>query len=225
MFLILGLWQSYDPGNNEGHPDDRIQEGEGARIARRNNLALAGIVVAAFMAVAEPQDLEVFGVTANGTMGVLTACIIALACHAYRRDPSPGRIGPIAGIPAPPESRFSAGLRAAAACKPLIPLMFPRVSASFHEFPPKLADSRERSSRETSPSTTQSTANRRPNECLRETRGSLRGAGPGSPVGRRERVSRARNGRCGAKVSDGLFDVQTTGSGAAIVSGDGVEAC
>lgn len=83
MFLILGLWNSYDPGDNTGHPDDRIQEGEGARIARRNNLALAGIVVAAFMAGAGPQDLEVFGVTASGTMGVLTACVMVLACHAY----------------------------------------------------------------------------------------------------------------------------------------------
>ena len=83
MFLILGLWNSYDPGNDKGHRDDRIQECEGARIARRNNLALAGIVVAAFMAGAGPQDLEVFGVTASGTMGALTACIMVLACHAY----------------------------------------------------------------------------------------------------------------------------------------------
>ncbi len=83
MFLILGLWRSYDPGNNDGHPDDLIQEGDGARIARRNNLALAGIVVAASVAGAGPQDLEVFGVTASGTRGVLTACSIVLACHVY----------------------------------------------------------------------------------------------------------------------------------------------
>lgn len=83
MFLILGLWNSYDPGDDQGHPDDRIQECEGARIARRNNLALAGVVVAAFMAGAGPQDLEVFGVKASGTMGVLTACVMVLACHAY----------------------------------------------------------------------------------------------------------------------------------------------
>ena len=83
MFLILGLWSSYDPGNDQGLRDDLIQECEGARIARRNNLALAGIVVAAFMAGAGPQDLKVFGVTASGTMGVLTACIMVLACHAY----------------------------------------------------------------------------------------------------------------------------------------------
>ena len=61
MFLILGLWQTYESGNGEGHGDDRIQESEGARIARRNNLALAGIVVAACMAGTGPQDLEVFG--------------------------------------------------------------------------------------------------------------------------------------------------------------------
>ncbi|MCY4237452.1 MAG: hypothetical protein OXC93_03730 [Rhodospirillaceae bacterium] len=82
-FLILGLWNCYDPGNDQGLRDDLIQEGEGARIARRNNLALAGIVVAAFMAGAGPQDLEVFGVTASGTMGVLTACFMVLACHTY----------------------------------------------------------------------------------------------------------------------------------------------
>ena len=84
MFLILGLWRSYKPGDDQaGHSDDLIQEGEGARIARRNNLALAGIVVAASLAGAGPQDLEVFGVTASGTRGVLTACSIVLACHAY----------------------------------------------------------------------------------------------------------------------------------------------
>ena len=44
---------------------------------------MAGIVVVACMAGAGPQDLEVFGVKANGTMGVLTACMIVLACHAY----------------------------------------------------------------------------------------------------------------------------------------------
>ncbi len=82
-FLILGLWNNYDPGDNAGHPNDLIQECEGARIARRNNLALAGIVVAAFMAGAGPQDLQVFGVKASGTMGVLTACVMVLACHAY----------------------------------------------------------------------------------------------------------------------------------------------
>lgn len=83
MFLVLGLSKNYDPGDNSGHAEDRIQECEGARIARRNNLALAGIVVAAFMAGAGPQDLEVFGVKASGTMGVLTACTMVLACHAY----------------------------------------------------------------------------------------------------------------------------------------------
>ncbi len=83
MFLILGLWRTYDPGNGDGHDEDRIQESEGARIARRNNLALGGIVVAACMAGAGPQDLEVFGVRANGAMGVLTVCIMVLACHTY----------------------------------------------------------------------------------------------------------------------------------------------
>ena len=83
MFLILGLWTAYDPGEGAGHPDDRIQESEGTRIARRNNFALAGIVSAAFLAGAGPQDLEVFGVKPNGTNGVLTVCIMVLACHAY----------------------------------------------------------------------------------------------------------------------------------------------
>jgi len=83
MFLILGLWNSYVPSDNTGHAEDRIQECEGARIARRNNLALAGIVVAACLAGAGPQDLEVFGVKASGMRGVLTACIMVLACHAY----------------------------------------------------------------------------------------------------------------------------------------------
>ncbi len=35
------------------------------------------------MAGAGPQDLEVFGVKASGAMGVLTACVMVLACHAY----------------------------------------------------------------------------------------------------------------------------------------------
>ena len=83
IFLILGLWRTYDPGNGDGHREDRIQESEGTRIARRNNLALAGIVVAACMAGAGPQDLEVFGVRAIGAMGALTVCMMVLACHAY----------------------------------------------------------------------------------------------------------------------------------------------
>ncbi len=57
--------------------------GEGVRVARRNNLALARIVMAASIAGAGPQDLEVFGVKANGTAGALTICMMVLACHAY----------------------------------------------------------------------------------------------------------------------------------------------
>ncbi|MCY4259983.1 MAG: hypothetical protein OXC91_06935 [Rhodobacteraceae bacterium] len=82
-FLLLGLWKNYDPGDGEGHHEDRILEGEGARAARRNNLALASIVVAAGLAGAGPQDLEVFGVRADGSRAVVIVSVMLVACHVY----------------------------------------------------------------------------------------------------------------------------------------------
>lgn len=84
LFLLFGLWKRYDPVNNSGHPYNTIIiESEGVRIARRNNFALAGIVVAAFLAGAKPQDIEIFGASGNGTRGAITVCLMIIVCHAY----------------------------------------------------------------------------------------------------------------------------------------------
>ena len=82
-FLVLGLWRTYCPDSDLRHPEDRLQESDGVRIARRNNLALAGIVIVAFAAGTGPQELEVFGVNPIGERGVLTICFTIFACHAY----------------------------------------------------------------------------------------------------------------------------------------------
>lgn len=82
LFLLFGLWKRYDLGNNSGQLHTII-ESEGVRIARRNNFALAGIVVAAFLAGANPQDIEIFGASGNGTRGVITVCLMIIVCHVY----------------------------------------------------------------------------------------------------------------------------------------------
>ena len=106
------------------------------------------------------------------------------------------------------------GFGAAAAPQALDSIEFPLNPGKSRKIPDKMADSRERSSRETSPSTTQSTANRRPKDGLRETRGSLRGAGPGSACPGAGRGSPGRGtGDAGQKSPMALSDVQTTGSG------------
>ena len=138
----------------------------------------------------------------------------------YRRDPVPGAHRADCGHSGSAGMPVFRGLRAAAAPQALDSIEFPLNPGKSRKIPEKNADSRERSSRETSPSTPQSAANRRPNECLRETRGPLRGAGPGSACPGAGRGSPGRGtGDAGQKSPMALFDVQTTGAGAGMVSG------
>ena len=83
LFLLLGLSTRYIPDDDSGHDCDYIQESEGARIARRNNLALAGLVVASALIGAGPQDLDVFGMKASDPTAALVVYIMVIACHIY----------------------------------------------------------------------------------------------------------------------------------------------
>ena len=83
MFLLFGLWKSYDPDNGSGQPDDCLLEGEGARIVRRNNLALASVVVASGLADTGPQDLEVFGMKTREPQAAIVVCLMLVICHGY----------------------------------------------------------------------------------------------------------------------------------------------
>ena len=83
LFLLFGLWKNYDPDNGSGHPDDCLLEGEGARIVRRNNLALASVVVASRLAGAGPQDLEVLGMKTGEPQAAIAVCLMLVICHGY----------------------------------------------------------------------------------------------------------------------------------------------
>ncbi|MCY4288766.1 MAG: hypothetical protein OXC63_09260 [Aestuariivita sp.] len=83
LFLLFGLWKNYDPDNGSGHPDDCILEGEGARVAHRNNLALASIVVASGLAGTGPQDLEVLGTKTREPQAAIVVCLMLVIYHGY----------------------------------------------------------------------------------------------------------------------------------------------
>ena len=64
LFLSLGLERVYPAWERERMNDvsEKLIEPEGARVCRRNILALAAIVVVASAAGADPSDLNIFGV-------------------------------------------------------------------------------------------------------------------------------------------------------------------
>lgn len=87
LFLSLGLERVYPPMERERAKaaTDKLVEPDGARLCRRNILALAGIVVVTGFAGADPRDLVVFGVKPSGYWGlhVLASAVVLLHLYWY----------------------------------------------------------------------------------------------------------------------------------------------
>lgn len=82
-FQFLGLCKKYKPKSQFKQTTYTLEESVGARIARRNNLALAAIVIVGFMAGADPQELELFGLKVDETRGVYIICGTTILLHFY----------------------------------------------------------------------------------------------------------------------------------------------
>ena len=85
LFLSLGLTRGYSPqkrgyGRNT---TEKLLEPAGARVCRRNILALAGVVVVAGLAGADPSEISVFGVKPSGDRGVLVLGLAVILSHLY----------------------------------------------------------------------------------------------------------------------------------------------
>ena len=85
LFLSLGLERVYPPEDRKDAKDtnEKLLEPDGARVCRRNILALAGVVVLAGAAGADPRDLDVFGVKPADDWGVLVLGTAAILAHLY----------------------------------------------------------------------------------------------------------------------------------------------
>ena len=85
LFLSLGLERVHPPEDRKDAKDDteKLLEPNGARVCRRNILALAGVVVLAGAVGADPRDLDVFGVKPADDWGVLVLGAAAILAHAY----------------------------------------------------------------------------------------------------------------------------------------------
>ena len=62
---------------------EKLIEPKGARVCRRNILALAAIVVVASVAGADPSDLDIFGVRPPNDWGVLVLGAAVILAHLY----------------------------------------------------------------------------------------------------------------------------------------------
>ena len=87
LFLSLGLERVYPPtpralAHAKG-TTEKLLEPAGARLCRRNILALAGIVVVTGFAGADPRDLIVFGVKPSGDWGVRVLGLAVILVHLY----------------------------------------------------------------------------------------------------------------------------------------------
>ena len=85
LFLLLGLERVYPPKERKRAKDttEKLIEPDGARVCRRNILALAGVVVLAGAAGADPRDLDVFGVKPSDDWGILVLGAAAILAHVY----------------------------------------------------------------------------------------------------------------------------------------------
>ena len=85
LFLSPGLERVYPPEDRKSRKDttEKLLEPDGARVCRRNILALASIVVVAGAAGADPRDLDVFGVKPTDDWGVLVLGVAAILAHVY----------------------------------------------------------------------------------------------------------------------------------------------
>ena len=85
LFLSLGLERTYPPEDRKNARDttEKLSEPDGARICRRNILALAAAVVLAGAVDADPHDLDVFGVKPADDWGVLVLGSVTILAHLY----------------------------------------------------------------------------------------------------------------------------------------------
>ena len=85
LFLSLGLARGYSPEKAEypRHTTEKLLEPDGARACRRNIIALAGVVVVAGLAGADPREISVFGVKPSGDRGVLVLGVAVILSHLY----------------------------------------------------------------------------------------------------------------------------------------------
>ena len=85
LFLSLGLERVYPPQERERVKEttEKLIEPDGARVCRRNILALAAVVVVANAAGANPRDLDIFGVKPPDDWGVLVLGVASILAHLY----------------------------------------------------------------------------------------------------------------------------------------------
>ena len=85
LFLSLGLERVYPPQDRQHAKNvtEKLLEPDGARVCRRNILALAGVVVLTGAVGADPRDLDVFGVKPADDWGVLVLGSAAILAHVY----------------------------------------------------------------------------------------------------------------------------------------------
>ena len=85
LFLSLGLERVYPPRDRKHAKEttEKLLEPDGARACRRNVLALAGVVVLAGAAGADPRDLIVFGVKPADDWGMLVLGSAAMLAQVY----------------------------------------------------------------------------------------------------------------------------------------------
>ena len=84
LFLSLGLERVYPPWEREHvNTPEKLIEPKGARVCRRNILALAAIVVVASAAGADPSDLDIFGVKPPDDWGVEVLGVAAFLAQLY----------------------------------------------------------------------------------------------------------------------------------------------
>ena len=85
LFLSLGLECVYPTWERErmNEAPEKLIEPEGARVCRRNILALAAIVVVAGAAGADPRDLDIFSVKPPDDWGVQVLGAAVILAHLY----------------------------------------------------------------------------------------------------------------------------------------------
>ncbi len=85
LFLSLGLERVYPPQDRKRVKEttEKLIEPDGARVCRRNILALAAIVVLSRAVGANPRDLNIFGVKPTDDWGVLVLGVTVILAHLY----------------------------------------------------------------------------------------------------------------------------------------------
>ena len=85
LFLSLGLTRAYPP-QDRGYgrnTTEKLLEPARAKACRRNILALAGVVVVAGVAGADPSEISMSGVKPSGDRRVLVPSVTVILSHLY----------------------------------------------------------------------------------------------------------------------------------------------